>query len=323
MTKPPLRIGFAGTPDFAASHLSALVNAGYNILGVYTQPDRPAGRGKKAKPSAVKTLALAANLPIFQPQSLKNGDVQEQLKALNLDVLIVVAYGLILPQEVLDIPRKGCINVHASLLPRWRGAAPIERAMLAGDVKTGITIMQMDAGLDTGDMLLCAETSINVDDNSESLTNRLTTIGESSLLDVLAKIQNNTVKPIKQNNEFSTYAAKLTKEEALISWATSAIEIQRQINAFYPRSPAYCFYRGERVRIIQASALPKSSSGSYGMICQISSEGIEVCCEKSLLLIKKIQLAGKAEINIRDFLNGRKDYFSLGEKFDSAPFENK
>ncbi|MBN4075071.1 MAG: methionyl-tRNA formyltransferase [SAR86 cluster bacterium] len=319
MNTSALRIGFAGTPDFAACHLEVLINAGYNILGVYTQPDRPAGRGKQAKPSPVKTLALASNLLVFQPQSLKSEEAQKQLQELNLDVLVVVAYGLILPQAILDLPHFGCINVHASLLPRWRGAAPIERALLAGDEKTGITIMQMDAGLDTGDMLLSKTTPIKVDDNSASLTARLTSIGKDALLDVLTQIQSGSLSPQTQDNKLNTYASKLSKEEALISWNKNAKEIQRQINAFYPRSPAYCFYNGQRLRIIQASTQNEALSIKTGTIVQVNQGGIKVACNNSCLLIKKIQLPGKAEINIKDFLNGRRDYFSPGKIFSSTP----
>jgi len=317
MNKSALRIAFAGTPDFAASHLEVLIKAGYNILGVFTQPDRPSGRGKHDKPSPVKTLALEANLPVFQPYSLKNRETQMQLEALNLDVLVVVAYGLILPKAVLDIPRYGCINVHASLLPRWRGAAPIERAILAGDEKTGITIMQMDAGLDTGDMLLSIATPIKKDDNSASLTARLTGIGQKALLNVLQQIQSETLSPCAQDDELSTYAAKLDKEEALIIWNRHAKEIQQQINAFYPRSPAYCFYKGQRLRIIMASTQNKALSSNSGTIDQVFQNGILVACQNSSLLIEKIQLPGKAEIEVKDFLNGRKDFFTPGTFFSS------
>ncbi len=322
MNKPALRIAFAGTPDFAASHLKALISAGYNILGVYTQPDRPAGRGKYDKPSPVKTLALESNLPVFQPYSLKDDKAQKQLKALNLDVMVVVAYGLILPQAVLDIPRFGCINVHASLLPRWRGAAPIERAMLAGDEKTGITIMQMDAGLDTGDMLLSKATPIEADDNSASLTARLTSIGQKALLDVLKQIQSETLSPLPQDDKQSTYAAKLSKEEALIVWNKDAKEILQQINAFYPRSPAYSFYKGQRLRIIQASAQAAALSCRVGTIDKIDPQGLMVACGNSSLLIKKIQLPGKAEISVKDFLNGRTDYFTVGSSFSSSSIQD-
>lgn len=317
MNTPALRIGFAGTPDFAAKHLDALINAGHHIVGVYTQPDRPAGRGNKAKPSPVKTLALASHLPVFQPQTLKSEETQQQIQSLRLDVLVVVAYGLILPQGVLSIPRYGCINVHASLLPRWRGAAPIERAILAGDEQTGITIMQMDEGLDTGNMLLSKETVIEINDNSASLTTKLTDIGKDALLEVLKQIETKSLKPKIQDDELSTYASKLSKEEAKINWDKNAKEIQRQVNAFYPRSPAYCFYNNQRLRIIQTSAQTESLTNKAGTIIQIDQEGIKVACKNSSLIIKKIQLPGKAEISIKDFLNGRRDYFSKGKIFCS------
>ena len=319
MNTSVLRIAFAGTPDFAASHLSALISAGYNIVGVYTQPDRPAGRGKQAKASPVKALALASGLPVFQPLSLKSEEAQSQMLALNLDLLIVVAYGLILPQAILDTPRFGCINVHASLLPRWRGAAPIERALLAGDEKTGITIMQMDAGLDTGDMLLSRTTAIKTDDNSASLTARLADLGKDALLDVLKQIQAGTLSPQPQDDKLSTYAAKLDKEEALIFWDKDADEIQRQINAFYPRSPAYCFYNGQRLRILQATVQTETTTSKPGTIVHIDPGGISVACNNSCLLIKKIQLPGKAEISIKDFLNGRKEFFAQSKLFSSIP----
>jgi len=319
MNTSVLRIAFAGTPDFAASHLSALISAGYNIVGVYTQPDRPAGRGKQAKASPVKALALASGLPVFQPLSLKSEEAQSQMLALNLDLLIVVAYGLILPQAILDTPRFGCINVHASLLPRWRGAAPIERALLAGDEKTGITIMQMDAGLDTGDMLLSRTTAIKTDDNSASLTARLADLGKDALLDVLKQIQAGTLSTQPQDDKLSTYAAKLDKEEALIFWDKDADEIQRQINAFYPRSPAYCFYNGQRLRILQATVQTETTTSKPGTIVHIDPGSISVACNNSCLLIKKIQLPGKAEISIKDFLNGRKEFFAQSKLFSSIP----
>jgi methionyl-tRNA formyltransferase len=322
MNKPALRIAFAGTPDFAASHLDVLINAGYNILGVYTQPDRPSGRGKLDKPSPVKSMALDSNLPVFQPQSLKSDAAQKQLEELDLDVLVVVAYGLILPQAVLDIPRFGCINVHASLLPRWRGAAPIERSILAGDAKTGITIMQMDADLDTGDMLLSSATPIQADDNSANLTARLAAIGQKALLDVLKQIQSGTLSPCPQDNKQSTYAAKLSKEEALITWDKNAMEIQQQINAFYPRSPAYSFYKGQRLRITQAVAQASTMAIEAGTILQFDQAGLIVACHNSSLLIRKIQLPGKAEISIKDFLNGHRDYFAAGTMLSSSSIQD-
>ncbi len=319
MNKPALRIGFAGTPAFAASHLESLISHGHHVLAVYTQPDRPAGRGKQPKASAVKIIAQTADVPVYQPLSLKNDDAQDQLRSLQLDLLIVVAYGLILPQAVLDIPRYGCINVHASLLPRWRGAAPIERAILAGDEKTGITIMQMDAGLDTGDILLSKETAITEQDNCHILGSRLSMLGAEAIEEVLSQIQAGGLNAQAQDDGASTYAEKLSKEDALIYWDKTASKIQRQVNAFYPRSPAYCFYKGERIRILQASIRDLSLSAPAGTISKVTSDGIAVACSNSCLLVTKIQLPGKAEVLVKDFLNGRKDFFSTGHAFVSAP----
>lgn len=316
MNKPALRIGFAGTPDFAARHLAALLEAGHNVVGVYTQPDRPAGRGKHPQASPVKILANLQGLHLEQPQSLKSEEVQQQLRKLNLDVLVVVAYGLILPEAILKIPRFGCLNVHASLLPRWRGAAPIERAILAGDLETGITIMQMDAGLDTGAILLSTATPIGTEDTSAILTERLISLGQKALLEVLEQIRSGDVEPKTQDESLSTYAAKLSKEEALINWNKNAASIVRQINAFYPRSPAYCFYKGQRLRIIQAADSNECSDGKPGTLMEVSQAGLKVSCVNSTLRIKKIQIPGKAETSIKDFLNGRKDFFIPGSQFN-------
>ena len=218
MTQTPLRIIFAGTPEFSASCLDALLKTQHEIVAVYTQPDRPAGRGRKLRPSPVKTLAEQHQLPIFQPASLKHADEQVALQALNADLMVVVAYGLILPQPVLDAPRLGCINVHASLLPRWRGAAPIHRALLAGDDTTGITIMQMDAGLDTGDMLSKVECPIFADDTSGTLHDRLAELGAQALVDCLNPLAAGTLIPEAQDGSRACYAHKLEKQEGEIDW---------------------------------------------------------------------------------------------------------
>ncbi len=315
MDKPALKIGFAGTPEFAAFHLEALLKAGYLPAAVYTQPDRPAGRGKQDQPSPVKTLALAHGLPVFQPLSLKNEQTQAQMAALDLDLLIVVAYGLLLPEAVLKLPRFGCINVHASLLPRWRGAAPIERAILAGDTQSGVCIMQMDAGLDTGDVLLCLKTPVSDEDNSASLSQRLSALGQQALLDVLSQLQAGTLKPQAQNDEQSTYAKKLTKEDSILNWKQDARLVLRQINALYPRSPAYSFYHQQRIRTIHASIVDVTKKETPGTILKADKQGILVSCEEGSLLVQKIQLPGKAEIDVASFLNGRPDFFTAGTCF--------
>ncbi|MAM69976.1 MAG: methionyl-tRNA formyltransferase [Gammaproteobacteria bacterium] len=313
MEKPALKIGFAGTPDFAASHLQALLDADQNIAVVYTQPDRPAGRGKQDQASPVKKLARQYDLPIRQPASLKNEDVQLDMAGLQLDVLIVVAYGLLLPPEILGIPKHGCINVHASLLPRWRGAAPIEHAILAGDKQSGVTIMQMDAGLDTGDILLSLSTSITDEDNAATLTAKLIELGQQGLLKVLQQIQRGTLDPVKQNDSLSTYAGKLGKQDSVIDWDRPAREILLQINALYPRAPASFLYRDQRIRVIQAELSNEKTSQNPGTILQLDRDAIKVSCADSVLLLRTIQLPGKSAMDIGSFLNGRPDFFVVGD----------
>jgi methionyl-tRNA formyltransferase len=243
----PLRIIFAGTPTFAAESLRALLHTQHEVVAVYTQPDRPVGRGRELKPSPVKELALARKLPIFQPVSLRDSQAQAELAELNADIMVVAAYGLILPKAVLDTPRLGCINVHGSLLPRWRGAAPIQRAILTGDKETGITIMQMDVGLDTGAMLYKMSCPISEHDTSASLHDRLALLGGDALLTVLEAIENDEpFNPQTQDNSLATYAQKLSKEEGNIDWSRSALEITRAIRAFNAWPVAYTKYKGKR-----------------------------------------------------------------------------
>ena len=252
-TNESLNIIFAGTPVFAANHLQALLDDGqHNVIAVYSQPDKPAGRGKKLTTSAVKSLALEHNIPVFQPVSLKNDDAQHELAALNADIMVVVAYGLLLPKAVLDTPRLGCINVHGSILPRWRGAAPIQRAIEAGDTVSGVTIMQMDVGLDTGDMLLKAECPILPTDSTVDLHDRLCDIGPPALLKTLNLLSQGQSEPEVQNDLDSNYAKKIEKNEAIINWRESSDLICRKIRAFNPFPICYALLNGERVRIQQA-----------------------------------------------------------------------
>ncbi len=306
------RIGFAGTPAFAASHLQALLDAGYLPALVYTQPDRPSGRGKKLLPGPVKQLALAHQLPLRQPLSLKGPAAAEELQQFGLDVLIVVAYGLLLPPSILETPRYGCMNVHASLLPRWRGAAPIERAILAGDAESGVTLMQMNAGLDTGDILLQLRTPISSEDNAATLGERLTRLGQQVLLQGLEALGRGELHGSPQDDAASSYAQKLEKSEALIDWNRPACEIQRQVNAFYPRSPAWCFSDRERIRILRASALPESSGQQAGTILRVDSTGLLVACQDSSLLISEVQLPGKKPAAVSTILNGQAQRFRTG-----------
>jgi methionyl-tRNA formyltransferase len=311
----PLRIIFAGTPDFAASSLAALISSEHQVIGVYTQPDRPAGRGRKLKASPVKSLAIEHNIPVYQPQRLKGEAEQAELASLNADLMVVVAYGLLLPLAVLETPKYGCINVHASLLPRWRGAAPIHRSLLAGDTETGITIMQMDEGLDTGDMLYKSNCSILPDDTSGSLHDRLATSGASALLDTLPLIQNNQLMPIKQDGSGACYAHKLTKEEGLIDWSNPADTIDRQVRGLSPWPVAYTTLGEGNLRVLSASSQPdvSDSSAQPGTIIETRKDSIIIACGNNTALgITRLQLPGGKPLATRDVLNSRKELFSTG-----------
>ncbi|MGA0935563.1 MAG: methionyl-tRNA formyltransferase [Pseudohongiellaceae bacterium] len=312
MSATPLRLVFAGTPAFAADHLQGLIDAGHQVVGVFSQPDRPSGRGKKILPTPVKTVALAQGIPVFQPASLDDSACSE-LTALAPDLLIVVAYGLLLSPRVLALPALGCINVHASLLPRWRGAAPIERAILAGDAETGVTIMQMDAGLDTGDMLLKLTTPIGPLDNAASLTDRLIALGIQGLNTVLANPEEYQAHVVPQLADLATYAAKLDKSESEINWFVSAVNTHNQIQAFNPRSPAWCPFEGDRLRILEAVPASARSTGSPGEIIAVTPDSLSVACGEGALSISMIQLPGKKPMTIRDVLNGRPDLFREGQ----------
>lgn len=306
----PLRIIFAGTPDFAARHLQALINSEHQIVGVYSQPDRPAGRGKKLKASEVKTLALEHNLPVFQPQSLKTADALEALKSLNADIMIVVAYGLILPKAVLDAPRLGCLNVHGSILPRWRGAAPIQRAIWAGDQQTGVTIMQMDEGLDTGDMLHISRCSIDSTETSASLYTKLAELGPDALINTINRLANGDITPESQNDADANYAKKLSKDEANIDWSMDAEQIERNVRAFNPWPVCFTQMSGNTVKIYQANVVEKS--GAAGTVLASDKNGIIVACGKHALSISELQPQGKKPMAINDFLNGRSEWVTPG-----------
>lgn len=311
-----MRIVFAGTPDFAATALKALLEAGYNLVGVYSQPDRPAGRGRKLMPSPVKQVALDAGIPVFQPVSLKPEDAQQELAALKPDVMIVAAYGLILPKAVLDIPTHGCLNIHASLLPRWRGAAPIQRAIAAGDAETGITIMQMDEGLDTGDMLLKTSTPIHADDTGGSLHDRLADMGGKAIVEALVQLANSELAPEPQNDADANYAHKLSKEEGHIDWSRSAIEIERLIRAFNPWPGTFTDLGEQRIRLHQASALDQSSDKLPGTVISREREGVEVACGTGTLKVTSVQLPGSKAQSISDLINGGKQVLLPGQELN-------
>ena len=315
-----LRIIFAGTPEFAAEHLKTLLTSRHQVIAVYSQPDRPAGRGKKLTASPVKEVALTHNLPVYQPLNFKSPEAVAELAALNADLMVVVAYGLILPKVVLDTPRLGCINVHASILPRWRGAAPIQRAIEAGDSETGVTIMQMDVGLDTGDMLIKAFCPILSEDTGASLHDKLIAIGTPALLQTLDQIEAGTAKPEKQDGSLSNYAPKLSKEEAALNWLLSAPELERKVRAFNPFPVAHTKPANtgddERIRVWAAKASEKSTHAALGTITQISTEGLWIACAQGQLILEQLQLPGKKAMNVGEILRGHPDLFKVGDQLE-------
>jgi methionyl-tRNA formyltransferase len=302
----PLRLAFAGTPEFAVPHLVACKNPDVEIVAVYTQPDRPAGRGRQLASSPVKRAALAAGLRVEQPQTLKDPLVQQCLRKMNLDLLIVVAYGLILPRKVLMLPRLGCWNMHASLLPRWRGAAPIQRALLAGDAETGVCLMQMEAGLDTGPVLLRRKLAIASVDTGGSLHDRLAVLGADVLGEGLQRVlRGETMTAQPQASDGVTYAHKLDKAEARLDWNESAVALERKVRAFDPWPVAEAQIDGERLRIWAAHALPMQANAAPGSVVAAHSDGIDVACADGLLRIIEVQRDGGKRIAVREYLNAR------------------
>jgi methionyl-tRNA formyltransferase len=305
-----LRLVFAGTPDFAVPGLRACVAAGADIVAVYTQPDRPAGRGRKLAPSPVKQAALEAGIPVEQPESLKTPEAQARLRDYAPDLMVVIAYGLILPRKVLAIPRLGCWNVHASLLPRWRGAAPIQRAILAGDAETGVCLMQMEAGLDTGPVLLSESTPIRADDTGGSLHDRLAQTGAHVLGEGLRRIiAGETLQATPQPTDGASYAHKLDKAEAKLDFPRPAVELERKVRAFNPWPVAEAEVAGERLRVWGALALPgpESPAPNPGVIVAASKHGIDIACGEGVLRILKLQRAGGRVIDAADYVNARAD----------------
>ncbi len=294
-----MRLGFAGTPEFAAVALRAVLAAGHAVELVLTQPDRAAGRGLAQRPSPVKRLAQVAGLRLLQPPTLRDAVVQQEIRCRELEVLVVAAYGLILPQAILDLPLRGCINIHASLLPRWRGAAPIQRAILAGDRETGISIMQMDAGLDSGPVLLSAVQDIRDDDTAASLHDRLAEMGAGLLLEVLDRLP---FAGCEQPAEGITYAAKIDKAETVLDWRQPAAQLARQVRAFNPLPVARCMLGGNVLKVWAAT--PLAASGSPGLILAAGRDGLLIACGEGALRIEEVQQAGGRRMSAADFLNG-------------------
>ena len=309
-----MRIVFAGTPAFAVPALEAVVRAGHRVAAVLTQPDRPAGRGLAAAESPVKQAAARRGIPVLQPATLKAPPVQDELRALGPDALIVAAYGLILPQVVLDVPRLGAINIHASLLPRWRGAAPIQRALLAGDRETGISIMRMEAGLDTGPVLLREALPILPDDTAETLHDRLAALGAGLVVAALDGLAHEVLVATPQPVDGVTYAAKLDKQEARIDWTRPAVEIGRQVRAFNPVPGASARVRGTEIKVWQAA--PADGTGAPGAVIAIDPEGIVVAGGSGALRLESLQRAGGRRLSAREFLRGFP--LAVGERFERS-----
>lgn len=301
----PLKIVFAGTPDFAAIHLQTLINSEHDVIAVYSQPDRPAKRGKKLQASPVKQVAVEHEIPVYQPLNFRADEDVKVLQDLQADVMVVVAYGLILPEVILQAPKYGCLNVHASLLPRWRGAAPIQRAIEAGDNCTGITVMQMNIGLDTGDMLNLVTTPIFANDTGGSLHDRLADLGPQALLSTLADIEADSLNPQVQDDALANYAHKLAKQEAFIDWQAPASQLALKIRAFNPFPMCFAQLGDQRLRIITATAVDEAHTMQPGTIAKVDKSGLDVACQEGLLRITQLQLAGKKPMSVQDVINGQ------------------
>ena len=302
-----LKIIFAGTPDFSVPPLQALIESEHQVVAVYTQPDRPSGRGRKLKPGPVKQCALEHNIPVYQPLSLRDEDAQKILISHQADLMVVVAYGLILPIEILQAPTLGCINIHASLLPRWRGAAPIQRAILAGDKQSGVTIMQMDKGLDTGDMLLKKTCAIEDDDTGSSLHDRLSILGADALMQVLPALIDRSVQPEPQNSDDACYAEKLNKAEALLDWQQSAEVLRNKINGFnacpVAQTEIVLKDKAQMLRIWQAQLTSETSTQAPGTVLKCNKKGIDVATGDHVLRLICVQLPGGKPMPIHAFVN--------------------
>lgn len=311
-----MRIIFAGTPDFAAAHLQSLIAShDHEVVAVYTQPDRKAGRGKQLTPSPVKTLALEHGIPVEQPLNFKDAADIEHLSSYNADIMVVVAYGLLLPQAVLDTPKRGCINVHASLLPRWRGAAPIQRAIEAGDTESGITIMQMELGLDTGPMLAKASINIGKRMTGGELHDAFIPMGQKLLIETLDQITADTVSVEIQDDSLANYAHKLSKDDARIDWSDNAEKIDAKIRGMHPFPVAWTMANNNVIRVHQAEVI-SAIAGQAGEIVQADKSGIVVACGTGAIRLITLQIPGKRAMSVSDLINGRPDLFKVGDQFE-------
>ncbi|HVE44919.1 MAG TPA: methionyl-tRNA formyltransferase [Gammaproteobacteria bacterium] len=310
-----MKIIFAGTPAFAAEALVALIHSSHDIVAVYTQPDRPAGRGLALTESAVKTVALENHLPLYQPISLKSTEEQALLASHGAEVMVVAAYGLLLPKPVLDIPPLGCVNIHPSLLPRWRGAAPIQRTLHAGDTITGVTIMQMDEGLDTGPMLLQRTCPLAAGETSQTLHDKLATLGATLLLETLTLLEADKLTPVIQDEALATYAQKIKKEEACIDWRQPAKTIMQMVCAFHPWPVAYTAFEGQTLRVWEATVIDSSSEMAPGALVKASEAGIDVATGRGVLRLLRVQLPGAKVISAADFYHAKGHLLMPGVSF--------
>lgn len=310
-----MKIIFAGTPTFAAVALKALIQSSHEVVGVYTQPDKPAGRGLKVTASPVKELAMSLSLPVYQPASLKDESEQKKIATLGSDVIAVAAYGLLLPSAILHTPRFGCINIHPSLLPRWRGAAPIQRTIFAGDEQTGVTIMQMEEGLDTGPILSQVTYDLSSNETSSTLHDKLAELGAQALVETLHLLEQGKIVAKPQDHSQATYANKISKEEALIDWTQPAKEIERTIRAFNPWPVAYTSWQGQNLRIWMAQTLSQEHQTSPRTILQASHEGIDIATGKGVLRVLQLQLPAGKVLPVGDFYNAKRDLLIVGKHF--------
>ncbi|MES2204825.1 MAG: methionyl-tRNA formyltransferase [Pseudomonadota bacterium] len=306
-----MKVIFAGTPDIATVPLQALLTSKHEVVAVYTQPDRPAGRGKKLMPSPVKTLALEKNIIVEQPENFKVEEARDKLKSYQADVMVVMAYGLILPTSILTAPKHGCINIHVSLLPRWRGAAPVQQAILAGDSETGVTIMQMDKGLDTGEILHQQSCVISEKDTSESVYAKLAEIASPLLLQTLNDIENNQLKPVVQNNDLATYAHKIEKQDAKIDWHETSETIDRKVRAYYPVPIAFFEWKNELVRIFSGYPLKNNDEKLPGNVIDFNKTGLTIKTQDSAYCITRLQFPGKNPLSAHEMFNAYKEKFHV------------
>lgn len=311
-----MKIVYMGTPDFAVFALKALAESEHEIVAVVTQPDQPKGRGHHMMPPPVKEYALIQNLPVFQPNSLKTQEFADQLALWAPDLIVVAAYGKILPKHVLDAPKYGCVNIHASILPRYRGAAPIQRALMNGDATVGVTMMQMAQGLDTGDMLSVLTTDVTEEDNFESVHDRLAALGAKGLLELLPQIENGTVKPQKQEESQATYAAKIEKSDCVVDFCTDAKTVAQKIRALSPVPLAFAYHNGTILKFTAAYAKETNSNQACGSVVALEKNAIAVACQSGTLYLTGVVPQGKGKMSAGDFIRGRK--IQVGDRLTSA-----